>query len=40
MVDNGGAELVCVRKVKVEAAAISELFGAQRTLVEAAHGME
>jgi len=38
--DDGGVELVGVREVKVEAAAISEPFGAQGALVEAAHGVE
>jgi len=39
-VDDGGVEFVRVGKVKVEAAAISESFGAQGTLVEATRGME
>jgi len=39
-VDDGGVELMCVRKVEVEAAAMPEPFGAQGTLVKAAHRVE
>jgi len=38
--DDGGVELVCVGKVEVEAAAMSEPLGAQGTLVEAACRVE
>jgi len=39
-VDDGGVELVHVREVKVEAAAMSEPLGAQGTLVESTCGVE
>ena len=38
--DDGGVKLVHVREVEVEAAAMSEPFGAQRALVEAVRGVE
>jgi len=38
--DDCGVELVCVREVEIEAAAMSEPFGTQGTLVEAACGMK
>jgi len=40
VVDDGGVELVRVGKVKIEAAVMPELFGAQGALVEAACRME
>jgi len=39
-VDNGGVKFVRVGKVEIEAAAMSEPFGAQGALVEAACGVE
>jgi len=39
-VDDGGAELVHMREVKVEVAATSKPFGAQGALVKAVRGVE
>jgi len=40
MVDNSGIELMGVREVNIEAAAMFEAFGAQGTLVKAGMSME